>query len=193
MNKHKVMSVVRMIDWKYCTNLVVLKLDVNREFFGVWNFKDLIRLRSLTVHIREGQVFESKLSVEGLEGLKSLTYLKVVFKFLLHFNCRGYVGQLPAVLKVLEVEAHVVFERDFLALCTNLVSLKLNEVNTADLDLRRCASLQNVELANIHPLEISASKLSIEGLEGLKSLTYFKMYISRYTSIKIALQNATLN
>ena len=171
----RIMS-VRTIEWKYCTNLVVLNLDYLYGFSGVWNFKDLIRLRSLTVHTYERQFPASKWSIEGLEGLKSLTYFKVVDINFGHVGYgRAHVGQLPAALKVLEVDAPAVFERDILALCTNLVSLKLNIVKSADLDLRSCASLQKVKLAIIDPLEIFASKLSIEGLEGLKTLTYFKM------------------
>ena len=154
---------VRTIEWKYCTNLVVLNLDYLYGFSGVWNFKDLIRLRSLTVHTYERQFPASKWSIEGLEGLKSLTYFKVV----------GITfGQLPAALKVLEVDGPVVFQRDILALCTNLVSLKLNGVKTAYLDLRSCASLQNVDLAHIH---ILASKFTFEGLEGLKTFSYIKI------------------
>ena len=64
------------IEWKYCTNLVVLKLDFEYEISGVLNFKDLIRLRSLTVETGGG-ISPSKLSIEGLEGLKSLTYFKM--------------------------------------------------------------------------------------------------------------------
>ena len=171
---------VRTIEWKYCTNLVVLKLVKLYALSGILNFKDLIRLRSLTVKTKLGRS-PSKFSIEGLEGLKFLTYFKMYFDrgFGGYGESEAYVGQLPAALKVLEVDAPVVFERDFLALCTNLVSLKLREVNTTDLDLRSCASLQNVELANIQPLERSASKLSIEGLEGLKTLTYFKMVCVR--------------
>ena len=156
---------LRTIEWKYCTNLVVLKLDFEYELSGVLNFKDLIRLRSLTVKTGGG-ISASKFSIEGLEGLKSLTYFKMVC------GCgdRGaYVGQLPAALKVLEVDAAVVFERDVLALCTNLVSLKLRNVYTSDLDLRSCTSLQKVELTSIEALEIvrlgpsSLQSLNISG------------------------------
>jgi internalin A len=69
-------------------------------------------------------------------------------------NSEAYVGQLLAALTVLEVDAAVVFEWDVLALCTNLVSLKLRLVNTSDLDLRNCSSLQKVELTSIKGLEI---------------------------------------
>jgi hypothetical protein len=37
------------IEWKYCMNLVVLKLDFEYELSGVLNCKDLIRLRGLPV------------------------------------------------------------------------------------------------------------------------------------------------
>ena len=149
MKKSVIMS-LRTIEWKYCTNLVVLKLDVECELSGVLNFKDLIRLRSLTVKTEVG-ISASKFSIEGLEGLKTLTY----FKMVCGRGDRGaYVGQLPAALKVLEVDALVVFERGVLALCTNLVSLKLRKVYTSDLDLRSCTSLQKVELTSIEALEI---------------------------------------
>ena len=138
------------IEWKNCTNLVVLKLHFDYELSGVLNFKNLIRLRSSTVK-RAGGISPSKFSIEGLEGLKTLAYFKM--------SCGGidteaYVGQLPATLKVLDVDATVVFERDVLALCTNLVSLKLRIVHTSDLDLRSCTYLQKVGLFDIEALEI---------------------------------------
>ena len=137
------------IEWKYCTNLVVLNLDFCYRSTGVLNFKDLIRLRSLTVNTLS-RISASKLSIEGLEGLKTLTYFKICD----HGDHGAYVGQLPTSLKVMEVIGVVVFERDVLALCTNLVSLKLKNVHTSDLDLRSCTSLQEVELTNIEALEI---------------------------------------
>ena len=137
------------ITWKYCTNLVVLKLDGLFELSGVLNFKDLIRLKSFTV--KAGGLSPLKFSIEGLEGLNTLTYFSMVCAF----EDRGAnVGQLPAALKVLEVDAAVVFERDVLALCTNLVSLKLRRVCTSDLDLKSWTSLQEVELKRNHGLKI---------------------------------------
>ena len=138
------------IEWKYCTNLVVLKLHFDYGLSGVLNLKDLIRLRSLSVRAIRG-LSECKFSIEGLEGLKSLTYFKMVGG---GGHCGAYVGQLPATLKVLEVHVAVVFEWDVLALCTNLVSLKLEYVHTSDLDLRSCTSLQKVKLSDIKALEI---------------------------------------
>ncbi len=140
---------VSAIEWKYYTNLVVLKLDGLSALSGVLNFKDLRRLRSLTV-VTAGYS-PLKFSIEGLEGLETLTYFKM--------HCGGdvlqvYVGKLPAALKVLEVDAPVVFERDVLALCTNLVSLKLRGVRTSDLDLKSCTSLENVELDRNEGLEV---------------------------------------
>ena len=134
------------IEWKYCTNLVVLKLDFEYELSGVLNFKDLIRLRGLTVQAG-GDYSSSKLSIEGLEGLKSLTYFKMVGGC---FHRGAYVGQLP----VMGMDVVVVFEQHVLALCTNLVMLKLKDVHTSDLDLRSCTSLQKVELTYIEALEI---------------------------------------
>jgi len=150
MNKSMITN-LRTIGWKYYTHLVILKLDNLCELSGVLNFKDLIRLRSLTVRIGGDRISASKFSIEGLEGLKSLTYFKMHFDW---DETEAYVGQLPTALTVLEVDAVVVFERDVLALCTNLVSLKLRAVNTSDLDLRSCSSLQKVELTHIKGLEI---------------------------------------
>ena len=170
------------IEWKYCTNLVVLKLEDLYDLSGVLNFKDLIRLRSLTV--KTARFSRSKFSIEGLEGLKTLTYFKMY--------CDGkdhgaYVGKLPAALKVVEVDATVEFQRNVHALWTNLVLLTLERVCTSDLDLRSCSSLQEVKLTIIHGLEIlelgpSLQKLTIrccgklvdvcglDRLVGLKSL-----------------------
>jgi hypothetical protein len=160
MNKSMITN-LRTIGWKYYTHLVILKLDNLCELSGVLNFKDLIRLRSLTVHIRKGGISASKFSIEGLEGLKSLTYFKVCVVW---DDSEAYVGQLPAALTVLEVDVVAVFERDVLALCTNLVSLKLRLVNTSDLDLRSCSSLQKVELTCIKGLEIVRLGPSLQSL-----------------------------
>jgi len=160
MNKSMITN-LGTIGWKYYTHLVILKLDNLCKLSGVLNFKDLIRLRSLTVDIRGRGIFASKFSIEGLEGLKSLTYFKMHFDW---DDSEAYVGQLPAALKVLEVDAAVVFERDVLALCTNLVSLKLMYVNTSDLDLRSCSSLEKVELTCIEGLEIVRLGPSLQSL-----------------------------
>ena len=138
------------IEWKYCTNLVVLKLHFDYGLSGVLNLKDLIRLRSLSVRAIRG-LSECKFSIEGLEGLKSLTYFKMRCDY---EDLGAYVGQLPPALTVLDVIGPVVIERDVLALCTNLVSLKLWSVYTLDLDLRICTSLEKVELTTIKALEI---------------------------------------
>jgi hypothetical protein len=160
MNKSMITN-LRTTGWKYYTHLVILKLDNLCELSGVLNFKDLIRLRSLTVHICGCGISASKFSIEGLEGLKSLTYFKMHFDW---DDSEACVGQLPAALKVLEVDADVVFERDVLALCTNLVSLKLMYVNTSDLDLSSCSSLQKVELTCIEGLEIVRLGPSLQSL-----------------------------
>ena len=95
-------------------------------------------------------------SIEGLEGLKTLTSFNMVCSHEYHcsFPTSGNVGKLPATLKVLEVDAAIVFERDVLALCTNLVSLKPRRVCTSDLDLKSWTSLQEVELTSNHPHDI---------------------------------------
>jgi hypothetical protein len=160
--KKSMITNLRTIEWKYYTHLVILKLENLCELSGVLNFKDLNRLRSLTVHIhRCGKNFASKFSIEGLEGLKSLTYFKMYVDW---GDSETYVEQLPAALKVLEVEGVVVLERDVFALCTNLVSLKLIYVNTSDLDLRSCSSLQKVELTGIKGLEIVRLGPSLQSL-----------------------------
>ena len=163
MNRSWITS-LRTIDWKYCTNLVVLKLHNLYELSGVLNFKDLIRLRSLTVKTKFGRS-PPKFSIEGLEGLKFLTYFKMSFDRSFGYGeSEAYVGQLPAALKVLEVDSPVALERDVLMLCTNLVSLKLHEVKTSDLDLRSCTSLQEVELLWIKGLEIVRLEPSLQSL-----------------------------
>jgi Leucine-rich repeat (LRR) protein len=140
---------LRAIKWKRCTKLAVLKLDDLSELSGNLNLKDLIRLRSLTV---ETSGFSPlKVSIEGLKGLKTLTYFKMVCG---RGEPGANVGQLPAALKVLEVDATVVFKRDVLALCTNLVSLKLESVYTSELDLKSCTSLRKLELIKNQGLKI---------------------------------------
>ena len=147
------------IEWKYYTNLVVLKLDELYELHGVLNFKDLIWLRSLTV--KTGGFSRFRFSIEGLEGLRTLTYFKM--------HCGGEdtkasVGKLPAALKVLELSGSVEFMWKAFALCTNLVSLKLRSIYTLVLDLRSCTRLQKVELIKIHALGTLELGPSIQAL-----------------------------
>ena len=141
---------VSAIEWKYCTNLVVLKLDGLSELCGNLNFKDLKRLRSLTVVTTAYS--HLKFSIEGLEGLESLTY------FRMHCGAdfrQAYVGKLPAALKVLELSGcGIEFMWKGFALCTNLVSLKLRGVRTSDFGLIGCYSLEKVELGRNGGLEI---------------------------------------
>lgn len=96
-----IMNVGR-IEWKYCTKLAVLELHIFSERAAVLNLNDLVRLRSLDVH-------SALESIEGLEGLKSLTFFRITCE---DFDGEGIenklpkVGQLPASLKVLRVSGH---------------------------------------------------------------------------------------
>ena len=151
---------VSAIEWKYCTNLVVLKLDRLSELAGILNFKDLKRLKSLTVEIPD--VFPGhEISIEGLEGLRTLTYFQLYGGIV----DVSYVGKLPAALKVLVVSARLEVERELLVLCTNLVSLKLTVVRTAELDLKSCTSLEKVELEMLDELKVLELGPSLQSVD----------------------------
>ena len=81
------------------------------------------------------------------------------------FPTSASVGKLPAALKILEVDVAVVFERDVLALCTNLVLLKLRKVCTSDLDLKSWTSLQEVELKSNQGLKILELGTSLQSVD----------------------------
>ena len=146
---------VRAIEWKYFTNLVVLTLDSLSELSGVLNFKDLRRLRSLTV-VTPDDFPGHELSIEGLEGLRNLTYFQMINGFDHGNETQVSVGKLPAALKVLEITSRypVGVEREFLALCTNLVSLSLTGLHIAELDLKSYTSLERLGLENLDGFKV---------------------------------------
>ncbi|KAG0606693.1 hypothetical protein M758_9G160600 [Ceratodon purpureus] len=138
------------IQWRYCSNVVVLKLDGIESVKGVLNLKGLICLRSL-----ELSELEKLGGVEGLEDLVNLTYFR-------WFSEKGWsgnaisphLGQLPGSLKVLEVLlVGATVGRDVFARCTNLCNLTLMNILAHDgIDFGRCSSLQTLDLLDIEGL-----------------------------------------
>ncbi|KAG0561695.1 hypothetical protein KC19_9G084600 [Ceratodon purpureus] len=138
------------IQWRYCSNVVVLKLDGLKSLKGVLNLKGLSCLRSLELY----ELVELGV-VEGLEDLVNLTYFRWFFDNSLSENAmRPHLGQLPGSLKVLEVEGvGVTLGRDVFARCTNLCNVSLVNIRAEDgIDFGRCSSLQTLELFGIEGL-----------------------------------------
>ncbi|KAG0578028.1 hypothetical protein KC19_5G199100 [Ceratodon purpureus] len=154
------------IQWRYCSNVVVLKLHGIVGFEGVLNLKGLSCLRSL-------ELFElEKLGgVEALEDLVNLIYFRWSFKYgRLQNAIRPHLGQLPGSLKVLQVDGvGATVGRDVFARCTNLCNLTLKNIRAHDgIDFGRCSSrLQTLDLDNIEGL-LELTGLRTECLHSLK-------------------------
>jgi hypothetical protein len=158
------------INWQYCSNVVVLKLKGKLRWRGgVLSLEPLKCLRSFSFHDAEGLD-----KVEGLEGLKNLTYFKWE-----NWNLGGFtggekaqtqMGRFPASLMVLKIgDSEVLFGPDVLARCTKLRTLKLSSVQAGTLDVSNCSSLQTLELEHVHDLR-TLSGLTARWASGLKSL-----------------------
>ncbi|KAG0611617.1 hypothetical protein M758_7G152900 [Ceratodon purpureus] len=137
------------IEWRYCSNVVVLKLDGLKKLQGDLNLAALKCLRSLDL------VDITALdSLEGLQDLRNLTY----FRWVQDFNsvtqkpctCKG---KLPSSLKVLQLCVGVLWLRpDIFDNCTNLSKLELYNCAADSLDFSNCLSLQSVVLCSLRSL-----------------------------------------
>ncbi|KAG0567550.1 hypothetical protein KC19_7G142400 [Ceratodon purpureus] len=170
------------IQWRYCSNVVVLKLNGITNLKGVLNLKGLSCLRSLDLF------YLAELGgVEGLEDLNNLTY----FRWFSAFESGGiairpHLEQLPGSLKVLEVKGvGATVERDVFARCTNLCSVTLVNIRAHDgIDFRRCSSLQTLDLGNIEGLaELTGLRteclhsLRIRDCDDLRDASGFKLLV----------------
>jgi hypothetical protein len=157
------------INWQYCSNVVVLKLEGNLRWRGgALSLEPLKCLRSFNLHRVEGLD-----GVEGLEGLKNLTYFKwenlSSGRFKEGGKAQTHVGRFPASLMVLEIlDSEVLFGPDVLARCTKLRRLKLNGVQAGTLDVSNCSSLQTLELGHVVPLRTLSGLTARSGLKSLK-------------------------
>jgi hypothetical protein len=146
------------IQWQCCSNVVLLELSGFRKVHGTLNLKGLKCLRTL-------QLFEmvGLDRLEGLEGLTNLTYFKWLHDYgrdptdngINHVeasNRHTYIGQFPTSLQVLEIKVGVWLQYDSLVRCNNLYKLKLSYVQSGNLDLRNCSSLQSVTLNYVKKL-----------------------------------------
>jgi hypothetical protein len=158
------------INWQYCSNVVVLKLEGNLRWRGgALSLEPLKCLRSFNLHRVEGLD-----GVEGLEGLKNLTYFKwenlSSGRFKEGGKAQTHVGRFPASLMVLEIlDSEVLFGPDVLARCTKLRTLKFFEVQAGTLDVSNCSSLQTLQLEDVDNLR-TLSGLTARWASGLKSL-----------------------
>ncbi|KAG0602541.1 hypothetical protein M758_10G021400 [Ceratodon purpureus] len=154
------------IQWRYCSNVVVLKLSGLMHLKEVLNLKGLWCLRSLELYDLE------KLGgVEGLKDLKNLTYFQWTASGIFKFGdaIRPHLGQLPGSLKVLQVKGDgTTVGRDVFAHCTNLCNLKLRLIRARDgIDFSHCSSLLILDLFKIQGLQ-ELTGLSTECLQSLR-------------------------
>jgi hypothetical protein len=86
-------------------------------------------------------------TLDGLQGLHNLTY----FRWTENFSgvvVRTRMGQLPASLKVLQLDVGVLLRPDVFARCTSLVKLELRRCHAENLDFSHCTSLQSALLSD---------------------------------------------
>jgi Leucine-rich repeat (LRR) protein len=110
------------------------------------NLKGLKCLRSLCLHNIGGLD-----RVEGLQGLKNLSYFK--WLGILHYcgnNTETRIGQFPASLRVLHIKGGIWLGPDVLAGCNNFRKLTLSWIQANKLDLSDCLALQSVQLLFAH-------------------------------------------
>jgi hypothetical protein len=161
---------LEVINWQYCSNVVVLKLEGNlRLGGGALNLELLKCLKSFSLRGVWGLA-----RVEGLEGLKNLTYFK--WENSSSGRCKEgeelwtQMGRFPASLMVLEIDgSEVLFGPDVLARCPKLRTLKLFVVQAGTLDVSHCSSLRTLELQSVFDLR-TLSGLTARWASGLKSL-----------------------
>jgi hypothetical protein len=169
-------SQMEVINWQYCSNVVVLKLKGNLRWGGgALNLELLKCLRSFSL----GGVLGLD-RVEGLEGLKNLTYFKWWNRtdggFKRGEKARTQMGRFPASLMVLEIsDSDVLFGPDVLARCTKLRALKLWWVQAGTLDVSNCSSLQTLEVRSVNDLRTLLG-LTARWASGLKSLKVVVCY-----------------
>ncbi|KAG0605542.1 hypothetical protein M758_9G067200 [Ceratodon purpureus] len=149
------------IQWKHCSNVVVLKLWGLEYLKGVLNLKGLNCLRSLDLR----DLFALG-GVEGLDDLNNLTNFQ--------WNSNGgirprHLGQLPGSLMVLRVDrVGATVGRDVFARCTKLCNLKLEDIRAHDgIDFGQCSSLLTLDLTLIEGLQ-QLTGLRTECLQSLK-------------------------
>jgi hypothetical protein len=158
------------INWQYCSNVVVLKLEGNlRLGGGALNLELLKCLKSFSLRYVRGLD-----RVEGLEGLKNLTYFiwdnRMDDAFRRGVKARTQMGRFPASLMVLQIlDFEVIFRQDLLARCTKLRTLKLLRIQADTLDVSNCASLQTLLLVDAYDLQ-TLSGLTARWASGLNSL-----------------------
>jgi hypothetical protein len=156
------------IEWQRFPNIVILDLWGLHLGQETLNLKGLKCLRSLCLHNIRGLD-----RVEGLEGLKNLSYFK--WLGVLHYggdDTGTRIGQFPASLRVLRIEGFIWLSPDMLARCNNLRKLTLSCIQADNLDLSNCLSLQSVTLedARIQKLQFLSEPITGRCASSLQSL-----------------------
>jgi hypothetical protein len=151
------------IEWQFFSNVAVLDLrDLDFEE-GTLNLKGLKCLRSLSLDDIWGLR-----RVEGLEGLKNLSY----FYWCNPRRSAGSDMQFPASLRVLHILGRIWLGPDALARCKNLRKLRLQWIRADNLDLSNCLSLQSLTLedARVPKLQFLTGPISRRCAFSLQSL-----------------------
>ncbi|KAG0566821.1 hypothetical protein KC19_7G090100 [Ceratodon purpureus] len=176
------------IQWRYCSNVVVMKLYGLVKLKGVLNLKGLWCLRSL-----ELQDLKELDGVEGLEDLNNLAYFKWFGYKYFDEALRPHLGQLPVSLKVLQVEGvGATLGRDVFARCTNLRNLKLKLIRAGDgIDFRQCSSLLILYLLKIEGLQ-ELTGLSTDCLQSLRIIECANLSDVSGFEHSVALRDLTL-
>lgn len=157
---------LRGIDGRF-SNVVVLKLERLSCVSGSLNLKGLKCLGSLSLI---DVSFLKK--IEGLGGLRNLTYLKWVKP---GWSGRSVdveeygtiIGQLPASLEVVEIQVPLLLHPDVLAECSNLLKVKLYDIQSMQLDLSGCSYLRDLIVSSCNKLQT----LDLSTCSSLESVT----------------------
>lgn len=154
------------IEWRFCSSVVVLKLNGLKKLQGDLNLDALKCLRSLDL------VDITTLDIlEGLQDLRNLTY----FRWVQYFNsvtpklCTR-IGKLPSSLKFLQLCIGVLsLSPDIFENCTNLSKLELYNCAADSLDFSNCPSLESVMLCSLR---------SLRTFTGLSTTTVSRLQVS---------------
>ncbi|KAG0611358.1 hypothetical protein M758_7G135500 [Ceratodon purpureus] len=152
------------IEWRNCSNVVVLELKKLDRLRGDLNLAALKCLKSLGLI----DIYELD-TLDGLQDLNNLNYISWV-----NYNkdnpskvVHTRMGQLPSSLKVLQLFVEVWLGPDVISRCTDLRELDLARCEADNLDFSNCLSLQSIWLCSL-PLRalwgLSATTVTLSNL-----------------------------
>ena len=171
------------IKWRYCSNVVVLKLKMLSKLGGDLNLTALKCLRSIEL-INIGPLE----SLDGLQDLNNLTYFRWIRYYDETRNARTRMGQFPSSLKDLTLRVGVRLSPEVFARCCNLSALWLDGCEADNLDFSTCSSLTSIDIRRLRSLRTlwglsAATNLSLlcvvrcynlNGIPGLSHLVTLK-------------------